>query len=156
MSDSTHYADYFKKAGTPIRRRPNREAREVKIHAVFNLIGMLAAAGAAYLAWDLSGSIALAIFVFFATNYFVGRGVGDLVTDDRKVKRFFFFALPVVIDSALIYLTYQWWDKMWLSVLIGVFVGAAVWAPTALIGFPDIQNEEQADTKKRMADAMGS
>lgn len=155
MSDSTHYSEYFKKAGTPIRRRPDRDSREVKIHAVFNLIGILAAAGAAFLAWDLTGSIALAIFAFFATNYFVGRGIGDLVTDDKKVKRFFFFLLPVVIDSALIYLTYQWWDKMWLSVLIGVFVGAALWAPIALTAFPDIQNEEQADSKKRMAEAIG-
>lgn len=156
MTDSTGYADYFKKAGTPIRRRPNREAREMRIHAVFNLIGILTGAGAAYLAWHWSGSVALAIFAFFATNYFVGRGVGDLVTDDRKVKRFFFFVLPVAIDSALIYLTYQWWDVMWLSVLIGFIVGAAVWAPVALTVFPDIQDEEQADTKKRMADAMGS
>jgi hypothetical protein len=155
MSDSTHYSDYFRKVGTPIRRRPDREARDIKIHAVFNLIGVLAGAGAGYLAWDLSGSIALAIFAFFATNYFVGRGIGDLVTDDQKVKRFFFFLLPVAIDSALIYPTYQWWDKMWLSVLIGIFVGAAVWAPISLTAFADIQNEEQADSKKRMADAMG-
>jgi hypothetical protein len=156
MSDSTRYADYFKKAGTPIRRRPNREAREVKIHAVFNLIGVLTGAGAAYLAWDRAGSIALSVFAFFATNYFVGRGIGDLVTDDKKVKRFFFFLLPVVIDSVLIYLTYQWWDTMWLAVLIGFLVGATVWAPLAVTAFADIQNEEQADTKKRMADAMGS
>jgi hypothetical protein len=155
MSDSTHYSDYFKKVGTPIRRRPDREAREVKIHAVFNLIGVLSGAGAAYVAWDRAGSVALAIFAFFATNYFIGRGVGDLVTDDRKVKRFFFFALPVVIDSALIYLTYQWWGTMWLAVLVGFFVGTAIWAVVAVIGFADIQNEEQADTKKRMADAMG-
>jgi hypothetical protein len=156
MTDSTRYADYFRKAGTPIRRRPNREAREMKIHAVFNLIGLLAGAGAAYVTWDRSGSIALAIFAFFATNYFVGRGVGDLVTDDKKVRRFFFFLLPVVIDSALIYLTFQWWGVMWLAVLAGFFVGTALWASIALMVFPDIQDEEQADTKKRMADARGS
>jgi hypothetical protein len=156
MSDSTRYADYFKRAGTPLRRRPDREAREVRIHAVFSLIGVLAGAGGAYLAWDLAGSIALAVFVFFATNYFVGRGVGDVVTDDRKIKRFFFFLLPVVIDSALIYLTYQWWDRMWLSVLIGFLVGGSIWAVIAVTAFADIQNEEQVDTKKRMADALGS
>jgi polyferredoxin len=156
MSDSTQYADYFKKAGTPIRRRPNREARDVKIHAVFNLIGILAGAGAAYLAWDLTGSIALPIFAFFAASYFVGRGIGDLVTDDKKVKRFFYFLFPVVIDSSLIYLTYQWWGIMWLSVLIGFFVGGAVWAPVALSAFSDIQNEEAADSKERMSQPMSS
>lgn len=156
MTDSNSYADYFKRAGTPIRRRPDRDAREVKIHAVFNLIGVLSGAGAVYIAWDRTGSVALAIFAFFATNYFVGRGLGDLVTDERKIKRFFFFALPVAIDCALIYLAQQWWDRMWLSVLAGVVVGAAVWAPLAVMAFADIQDEEQADTKKRMADARGS
>jgi Na+/melibiose symporter-like transporter len=156
MSDSSRYADYFKRAGTPIRRRPDREEHEIRVHAVFNLIGVLAGAGAAYLAWDRAGSVALAIFAFFAANYFVGRGLGDLVTDDRKVKRFFFFALPVVIDSCLIYLTQQWWDMMWLSVLVGVVVGAAVWALVAVTAFADIQSEEQADTKKRMAGSTGS
>jgi hypothetical protein len=155
MNDSTQYADYFKKAGTPLRRRPNREARDVRIHTVFNLIGILAGAGAAYMAWDRTGSIALPIFAFFAASYFVGRGVGDVVTDDKKAKRFVFFLMPVVLDSALIYLTYQWWELMWLSVLIGVFVGAAIWAVVVVTAFADIQNEEQADSKKRMAEAMG-
>jgi fatty acid desaturase len=155
MSDSNQYADYLKKAGTPIRRRPNRDARDVKIHTVFNLVGMLAGAGAAYLAWDLTGSIALPIFALFATSYFVGRGIGDLVTDDKKVKRFFFFLMPVVIDSALIYLTYQWWGLMWLAVLIGVFVGAAIWAVVVVTAFADIQAEEEADNKERIAQAKG-
>lgn len=156
MSGSSQYADYFKKAGTPIRRRPDRDARDVKIHTVFNLIGILAGGGAVYLAWDLTGSIALAIFAFFASNYFVGRGIGDLVTDDKKVKRFFFFLMPIVIDSALIYLTYQWWDRMWLSVLIGVFVGAAIWAVVVVTAFADIQSEEEADNKERLAQAKGA
>lgn len=156
MNDSTQYADYFKKAGTPIRRRPNRDARDVKIHTVFNLIGILAGAGAAYLAWAMTDTIALPIFVFFAANYFLGRGLGDVVTDDKKVKRFMFFLMPVVIDSALIYLTYQWWELMWLSVLIGVFVGAAVWAVAVVTAFADIQAEEEADNKERLAQAKGS
>ena len=156
MSDSNRYADYFTRVGTPVRRRPDRDDREKKIHAVFGLIGVLAGAGAAYVAWDRADSVALAIFAFFAANYFVGRGVGDLVTDDQKVKRLFFFALPVIIDSALIYVTQQWWHTMWLSVLAGVLVGAAVWAPVAVILFADITAEEQADTQQRMADAKGS
>ncbi len=156
MTSSSGYADYFKKVGSPGRRRPDRPEREMKIHSAFNLIGILAAAGATYLAWDLTGSIALPIFVFFATYSVVGRGLGDVVTDDKKVKRLLFFLLPVVIDSALIYLTYQWWGLMWLSVLIGVFVGGAIWAVVAVTGFADIQSEEEADNKQRMAQAMGT
>lgn len=155
MSDSSQYADYFKRAGTPIRRSPNRSPREVRIHAVFNLLGILAGAGAAYVAWDQVGSVALAIFAFFAANYFVGRGLGDVVTDDQKAKRFVFFLMPVAIDSALIYLTHQWWGLMWLSVLIGFFVGTAVWAVVTTMAFADIQAEEDADTKARMHEAMG-
>lgn len=156
MSDSSHYTDYFKRAGTPIRRSSNRDARDVKIHSVFNLLGILAGAAAAYLAWTMTDTIALPVFAFFATNYFVGRGLGDVVTDDKKAKRFVFFLMPVVIDSALIYLTYQWWGIMWLSVLIGFFVGAAIWAVVAVTAFSDIQSEEEADNKKRMAQAMGT
>jgi hypothetical protein len=155
MSDSTNYSDYFKKVGTPIRRRPNREARDVKVHTVFNLLGILAGAGAAYLAWDMTDTLSLPIFAFLAANYFVGRGLGDVVTDDKKVKRFTYFLAPVLIDSALIYLTYQWWGIMWLSVLVGFFVGAAVWAVVAVTAFADIQTEEEADSKERMTQAMG-
>ena len=155
MSDSNQYADYFKRAGTPIRRSPNRDARAVRIHAVFSLLGVLAGAGAAYLAWQQVGSVALTIFAFLAANYFVARGLGDVVTDDQKVKRFVFFLMPVLIDSALIYLTYQWWGLMWLAVLVGFLVGTVVWAVVASLAFADIQSEEDADTKKRMADAMG-
>ncbi len=155
MSESTGYSDYFKKVGTPVRRRPDRDARVKKVHAVFNLLGILAGASAAYVAWDRVGSLALTIFAFFAANYLVGRGFGDVVTDDKKVKRFLFFVMPVLIDSGLIYLTYQWWDTMWLSVLIGFFAGGAIWAALSVIAFSDIQGEEDADNKERMAEALG-
>lgn len=146
---------YFTKIGGPLPRRADRTDRDKKMHAVFSLIGMLAGAGAAFVAWEMSETISLPIFAFFAVNYLVGRGVGDLVTDDNKTKRFFFFFLPVVIDSVILYLTYQWWGLMWLSVIIGFVIGAAVWAPVAVIAFADINAEEQRDTKERMEDAMG-
>jgi hypothetical protein len=151
MSDS----GYFTRMGGPPPRRADRTDRHKMVHAVFSLIGLLAGAGAAFVAWEMSETISLPIFAFFAVNYLVGRGVGDLVTDDKKIKRFAFFFLPVVIDSVLLYLTYQWWGLMWLAVIVGFVLGAAVWAPVAVLAFADINEEEQRDTKARMEDAVG-
>jgi hypothetical protein len=149
-------SDYFTRFGTSLQRRPDRSEHDKKVHAVFNLFGLLAGAAAAYLAWAMSDTISLPIFVFFLTSYLVGRGLGDLVTDPDKVRRFFYFVLPAAIDCGLLYVAYLWWDRMWLAVLVGFFVGAMVWAPVAALFFADIHGQEAQDTMDRMKEAQGS
>jgi hypothetical protein len=148
-------SEYYRKLGGGWQRQRDRSERDKKIHTVFNLVGLLAGGGAAYIAWDLSNTISLPIFAFFAANYFFGRGLGDLITDQQKVKRFFYFALPVAIDTGILYLTYQWWGLMWLSVLIGFFVGGALWGIAAGTMFADIHEQETEDNRRRVKEAVG-
>ena len=138
------------------RRSPHRHERDKRIHAIFNFIGLLLGIGAAWFAFDRTSSIALPIFVFVLVQYFVGRGIGDVVTDDKKVKRFVYFAMPVVFMSGIVFLTYQWWGLMWLATLLGFFVGGVLWALVAALAMPDIAGEEEQDNAERMEEARGS
>jgi len=115
MSDMGNLSSqYFNKIDGSWQRRPERSNRDQQIHARFSLRGLVACGGAAYLAFAWSSSIPLLIFVFFATNYVVGRRLGDVVTDSKKVQRFLHFTLPVVVDS-LLYISYPWWSLMWTA-----------------------------------------
>lgn len=115
MSDMGNLSSqHFNKIDGSWQRRPDRSNRDQQMHAMFSLRGLVACGGAAYLAFDRSSSIPLLIFVFFATNYVVGRRLGDVVTDSKKVQRFLHFTLPVVVDS-LLYISYPWWSLMWTA-----------------------------------------
>jgi hypothetical protein len=132
-----------------VRRPANRGDRDKKVHAAFGLLGFVAAMVGAFVAYDRTSSIALPIFVFFMTQFFVGRGLGDVVTDPHKVQRFVYFLLLPVLSSGIVWLSYQWWDLMWLSVILGLLIGPMVWTIVAMVAFSSIHLSEMKDTEER-------
>lgn len=139
--------------GTSLRRSSQRAEDVKRVHAIFNLVGFVGGIAAAVFAYNQTSSIALPIFVFLVTNAYIGRGLGDVATDDQKVKRFVYFTLQPLLMAGVLYLTFVWWGTMWLSAILGFLVGLTLWQLVSLVVFTDIHTEELDDTKERMNDA---
>lgn len=136
-----------------MRRSPHRAAEAKKVHAVFGLAGFVVGVLGAIWAYNETTSIALPIFVFLVAQSYIGRGLGDVATDPDKGKRFVYFTLQIISSVAVCYFTYQWWSTMWLSVLLGLTVGAFLWQLLAVILFPEIHEEEQRDSLDRLKES---
>jgi hypothetical protein len=127
---------------------PRRRGGE-GVHTVFSLLGLLAGIGAGVFAYVETESIALPIFVFLMVNMFVARGLGDVVTDDHKLRRVVYFGLLPALCTGVLYLAYQWWELMWLAAIIGLFVGIVLWNLVVMLLFPAIHREELRDNEQR-------
>lgn len=137
--------------GRPSFRRSRQRDEHVKrVHAVFGLIGFIVGIAAAVYAYSETSSIMLAIFLVLVIQNYIGRGLGDVVTDPEKVKRFIYFTMQPLLAGGILWLTYQWWDKMWLAAILGFVVGAFLWAILGALLFPRIAEEEQQDNLDRM------
>jgi hypothetical protein len=135
--------------GSSLRRSPDRDEHVKRVHAVFALVGLIAGVAGAVWAYNAADSIALAIFVYLVVHAYIGRGLGDVATDPEKGKRFVYFTLHAALAVGVFYLTYQWWETMWLSAVLGVLVGAVLWGLLGAIFFTEIQAEEGEDSKAR-------
>ena len=136
-------------AGPSVRRSRHRPDDVKRIHAIFGLLAFGLGIAGAVVAYKMESSIALAIFVFFVIQSFVGRGLGDVVTDPHKAKRFVYFTLQPALIIGVFYVTYALWGTMWLSALLGIVVRSILWQLLAVIVFPDIHEEETADSLGR-------
>lgn len=139
-----------------LRRSSQRDERDKRIHAIFGLAGLIIGGAAAWYAYNETSSIALAIFVLVMVQNYIGRGLGDVVTDPEKVKRFVYFTLQPVLAGGVLWLTYQWWDKMWLSAILGFVVGGLLWALVAAVFLPKIAREEDQDNVDRWKEARSA
>ena len=146
---------YLNTASFVTGRRPTKDQRTRKIRGIFNLLAWVAALPAAVLAYQWMSSWALAIFVFLMVLHVVARGVADVITDPDKVQRALFFGLYPALCSVVVYFTYQWWDRMWLAVILGLFVGSFLNGLAGSLLFPRVFEEEQKDTQERMKEAWG-
>jgi len=135
---------------TAIVRREDFQGRVRRIRAVFSVIGLLAAIGAAIVAQNRIGSWPLAIFTFLWVQYIIARIIPDLITDSDKIIRFIFFALHPAIAVGLLLLTHGWWGKWWLSALIGYFGGTFLARLIGILLTPRIALEELRDDQDRM------
>jgi len=145
------------KPASPARRQDTMAAgsqpdpaRTHRIRRIFSALGLLTAGSGALLAWYLSGSIALGIFVFLGANQLVARGMADVVTDPQKIQRALYFSVYPIASTAILVLVWRLWDIPWLAALAG-FVGGAIL--TELVGsafFKEIHIEENRDTDERM------
>lgn len=124
--------------------------RTRKVHAVFGFVALVVGVGAGIYAYSLEKSVWLGVFVTLLAMQVVGRGVADVVTDDKKVRRALYFAIQPAACSAAFYFSYQAWDKYWLAFLVGAFGGAALTGILAPMLFPGIHREESEDTRQRM------
>lgn len=119
------------------------------VRGLFGWIGLAAGIGGGWYAHELTGSWALAVFVFAMTTYVLGRGVPDVITDPDKGRRIAFFGLPPIIGIAGLAGSYQLWETWWLAVVIG-FVAYFIGFIVASMAFPRIAEEEHADDRSRL------
>ena len=132
-----------------LRRSSQRDDQVKRVHAIFGLVGLIIGAAVALYAYNETSSIALAIFVVVMVQSYIGRGLGDVATDPEKGKRFVYFTLQPLLAGGVLWLTYQWWDNMWLSAFLGFLVGGLVWGLLAALLFPKIAEEEAHDNQER-------
>jgi hypothetical protein len=144
-------ATWSKAVGIQPRRSAQRDERVKRIHLWFTLAGLMAGVGAALLAWRQWDSIPLAIFAFFVANAYVGRGLGDVVTDQAKGRRLAYFTLQPLCQIGVLYGTYLLWEIWWLAAVLGFFVGLVLWSVLATVLFPSIHGEEVADSQRRLS-----
>ncbi len=150
FNEVEHGSPTRRRAAGPSLRRSRHRPEEVKrVHAIFGLLGFGLGIAGAVVAYKMEPSVALAIFVFFVIQSFVGRGIGDVVTDSHKAKRFVYFTLQPALSIGVFYVTYALWATMWLSAVLGIVVGSILWQLLAVIVFPEIHEEETADSLKR-------
>jgi Tir chaperone protein (CesT) family len=140
---------------TTVVRQEDLKGRVRKIRAVFSVIGLGAAIGAAIFAFNRIGSWALAIFTFLWVQYIVVRIIPDLITDPDKVQRFIFFMLHPAVAVGLLYVTYGWWGKWWLSALIGYLGGTFLARLIGIIIMPRVAVEETRDDQERTKGWLG-
>lgn len=119
------------------------------VRGVFGLIGFGAGIAGGWYAHGRTSSWALAAFVFVIATYVLGRGIPDVITDPEKGKRIAFFGLPPTIAVAALAGAYLLWGMWWLAVTIG-FVAYFIGFVVAMVSFPRIALEEQADDLERM------
>lgn len=135
---------------TAVVRREDLKGRVGRIRAVFSLVGLIVAIGAAIFAHNRFGSWALAIFTFLWVHYVVVRTIPDLITDPDKIRRFFFFVLHPAAAVALLLITHGWWGKWWLSALIGYLGGIILARLIGVMLMPRVALEEFLDDQERM------
>ncbi|MFO8174460.1 MAG: hypothetical protein R6T96_09275 [Longimicrobiales bacterium] len=125
-------------------------ARANPIRRMFSALGLLTAGFGALLAWYLSRSVALAIFVFLMASLIVARGMAAVTTDPQKIRRALYLSVQPIGSTAILVLVWRQWDIPWLAALAG-FVGGAIL--TEVVGsafFKEIHIAENRETDKRM------
>jgi hypothetical protein len=115
------------------------------VDGLFGALGFVAGLGAAIYGYTLFPSLALAIFVFAAVAYLVGRAVPDVITEERKVQRAAYFVLLPAVGAAVVYASYLLWEGMWLAVILGFVAGSIAQALLGRALFPKVRKEEQAE-----------
>ena len=120
------------------------------VQSIFGILGVVIGLGGAIYTFTRSSSFALAIFVFFLANYVVARGVADVITDPHKIRRVLYFALMPAACTGILYVTFQWWGRMWLAVVLGFLGGIILNAILAPLLFPRIHQEEEMDSMERV------
>jgi hypothetical protein len=141
---------------TTIVRREDLRGRVRRVRAVFSVLGLLAAIGAAIFAHDRFGSWALAIFALLWVQYIIARIIPDLITEPDRIRRFLFFALYPALAVGLLLVTHGWWGKWWLSALIGYLGGTFLARLVGILIMPRISLEEFQDDQERIRGWRGA
>lgn len=121
----------------------------VAMRALFALAGLAAGLLTGWLAYDRTESVVLAVFAGLLAMNYIGRGIGDVITDPQKGRRFVFFTLPLVFAVGGLAVGYTIWAAWWVASVVG-FVLYIVGSVVATVLFPRIAAEEAEDTQVRM------
>jgi len=121
-------------------RAAKRMERATKMLAPTGVI--LGLAGAAIIYWQ-SSSLWLGVFGLIMVSRFVMIGVPKIIFHKRRIVRTIFYLLWPLGGTAILYFTFQWWEIMWLSVLLGVVVGGIFSVLVSVVFFRRIVLEDQ-------------
>jgi hypothetical protein len=127
------------------RRRSSVERVRERLGCLGTAIGLVGGISAG----TANGSVALGIYVFLMTFYVFARAIADVVNEPKKLRRAAYFALQPIGSVAVLVLTNWWWHVLWLSAVLGLFLGTGLGTLLGKAIFPDIDAEEEADTKQR-------
>lgn len=134
---------------TPDRPAARRGPSVARVHGVFFVLAFVLGGAAALYAYAWTGSIALPIFLFGMVQFYVGRGLGDVATDQDKLRRLVYFSLLPLTSTALLWATYHVTGLMWLAAIVGFVLGVVLWNVIATVAFTDIHRQEFEDTQER-------
>ena len=132
-----------------IRTRHIGRGSFTPVDAVFGALGFVAGLGAAIYGYTLIPSLALAIFIFAAVSYLVGRALPDVITEERKAQRAAYFALLPAVGAVVVYASYLLWEGIWLAVILGFVAGGVAQALFGLALLPKVRKEERAEELDR-------
>lgn len=73
-----------------------------------------------YFQWK---SVWLAIFGFICVAKFFGGELPHIIYHKKRLRRIIYYLTFPLFATVILYFTYRWWGKMWLSVLLGLVIG---------------------------------
>ena len=141
---------------TPARPATTRRGGGGKaVRVIFSLIGLVAGVLGAIYAYRATSSWFLVVFTFFLVQWLIGRGFGQVLTERRKVQRFFYYLVPTVTSVGALYLAQRLWDTWWLSVVLGVCVGFFIGMIAVALLFPGVALQETEESTSRAKAQFG-
>ena len=111
-------------------------------------IGLILAVGASVWLYFVYKSIWLSLFVFIMVSRFLLGSFPKILHHSRKVYRTLFYMLWPAGGTLVLYLTYQWWGKMWLSALLGLILGMVISVLVGAVFFREVATEDQKREEK--------
>lgn len=114
-SDRAHtrgYSDRGRPAWVPTRAE-----------VALGLSGVIAGIIAALYTFARVSSWWVALFVFVVISHTVGRGLSEVMAKPHRLAHLVYFALFPVVGTAILYIAYDLWGKLWLAVLLGLVFG---------------------------------
>lgn len=99
---------------------PPMATRSPALRTTFGLLSLAAAVGGGIVAYAVSGSIFLGLFVAVVALYLVAVAIAELVTGPHRLVRALYYLPLPALAVGLLAGSYALWGKWWLSVLIAL------------------------------------
>ncbi len=122
-------------------------ARLRTIERILVPAGIAAGVGGAAYAYYRSSSIWLSIFVLAMVSQFVAGALPKILYHAHRIRRVLFALLLPVGGAAILYLTYNLWHMMWLSVILGLVGGLIISMLAGATLFSAVVGEDQVREK---------
>ena len=93
------------------------------VENIVNWTGVALGVASAIYIYLTYSSFWLAFFVFICVAKFFGGELPHVIYHKKRLRRILYYLTFPLFATVILYFTYQWWGKMWLSVLLGLVIG---------------------------------